>query len=97
MCDGVAVPYITDEMFPLLRELVDEVVLVAEERVRETIRSLALGNRLIVEASAALPVAAALDRGHSPGGSVPTGGGVPKVCVVTGASIDREKLVEILG
>jgi threonine dehydratase len=90
MCDGVAVPYITDEMFPLLREVVDEVVLVSEERVRETIRRLALSDRLIVEGSGALSVAAAM-RGHSPGGSV------PRVCVVTGASIDREKLVEILG
>jgi threonine dehydratase len=88
MCDGVAVPYITDEMFPLLKEIVDEVLLVSEEEVRATIRRLALGNRLIVEGSAALPVAAAL--------AFPAGRRGRSVAVVTGASIDTEKLLAIL-
>ncbi|MHC4429945.1 MAG: pyridoxal-phosphate dependent enzyme, partial [Planctomycetota bacterium] len=48
MCDGVAVPYITEEMFPVLREVVDDMVLVSEADVKATIRRLALGNRLIV-------------------------------------------------
>jgi threonine dehydratase len=88
MCDGVAVPYITDEMFPLLREVVDEVVLVSEDDVRATIRRLALGNRLIVEGSAALPVAAALATPEARRGR--------SVCVVTGGSIDADVLVAIL-
>lgn len=87
ICDGVAVPYITSEMFPILREVVDEVVLVSEERVKETIRRLALGNRMVVEPSAALPVAAAIDAG-------PAGG--PQVAIVTGGSIDAQKLLRIL-
>lgn len=88
MCDGVAVPYMTEEVFGVLRELVDEVVLVSEEAVKGMVRRLALGNRMIVEASGALPVAAAVaaareERGRS-------------VCVVTGGSIDTEKLLSIL-
>lgn len=88
ICDGVAVPYITDEAFPILREVVDEVVLVSEESVRATIRRLALHNHLIVEAAGALATAAALqtpaeDRGRT-------------VCVITGGSIDTDKLLEIL-
>jgi threonine dehydratase len=89
ICDGVAVPYITDEMFPILREIVHEVLLVSEDDVRATIRRLALGNRLIVEGSAALPVAAAL--------ATPAGRRGRAVAVVTGASIDTEKLLAILG
>jgi threonine dehydratase len=89
MCDGVAVPYITDEMFPLLREIVDEVVLVTEDDVKATIKRLAFGNRMIVEGSAALPVAAALATSDDRRGR--------SVCIVTGASIDADKLLAILG
>jgi threonine dehydratase len=89
ICDGVAVPYITDELYPILRDVVDDVVLVSEEVVKETIKRLALGNRMIVEGSAALPVAAAF-------GTLGEQRGVA-VCVVTGGSIDIDKLLKILG
>ncbi len=89
ICDGVAVPYITDEMYPILRDVVDDVVLVSEEVVKDTIRRLALGNRMIVEGSAALPVAAALGTSAEQHGVA--------VCVVTGGSIDTDKLLKILG
>ena len=88
ICDGVAVPYITDEMFPLLKELVDEVVLVPEEAVKATIKRLALRDKMIVEGAGALSLAAAL--------SVPQGQRGKSVCILTGGSIDAEKLVEIL-
>jgi threonine dehydratase len=88
MCDGVAVPYITDEMFPLLRDVADEVALVAEEDVRAAIRRLALERRWIVEGSAALSVAAAL--------AVPPERRGRSVCLVTGASIDPDRWLEIL-
>jgi len=88
ICDGVAVPYITDELFPILRGLVDEVVLVSEQRVKETIKRLALGNRIIAEGSASLSVAAALDTPANRRGQT--------VCVVTGGSIDTDKLIGIL-
>jgi threonine dehydratase len=88
ICDGVAVPYITDEMYPLLREVVDDVVLVSEAAVRATIRRLALRDRMIVEASAALSVAAALATPSTERGRT--------VCLVTGGSIDTKLLIEIL-
>ena len=88
ICDGVAVPYITDEMFPLLKELVDEVVLVPEEAVKATIKRLALRDKMIVEGAGALSLAAAL--------SVPKEERGKSVCILTGGSIDAEKLVEIL-
>lgn len=88
MCDGVAVPYITEEMFPVLRDLADDVVLVSEEEVRAAIRLLAGGNHLIAEGSGALATAAALKSR--------TGARGPSVCIVTGGSIDLNKLAEIL-
>jgi len=88
MCDGVAVPYITEEMYPLLRDVVDQVVLVSEDEVKATIKRLALGNRIIVEGSAALPVAAALAASTEQSG--------PSVAVVTGGSIDTDDLLKIL-
>ena len=89
MCDGVAVPYMTDEMFPLLRELADDCLLISEEAVAEAIRLLAIGNKVIAEGAGALSVAAALKD--------ETGSGRPAVAIVTGGSIDSDKLLAILG
>jgi threonine dehydratase len=88
MCDGVAVPYITEEMFPLLRDLADEVVLVTEEEVRAAIRLLASANHLIAEGAGALATAAALKTPVSERGKA--------VSLVTGGSLDARKLAEIL-
>ena len=89
ICDGVAVPYITAEMYPLLRELVDEVVLVSEENVKRAIRRLALADKIVAEGAGALPVAAALATDRQERGKT--------VAVVSGGNIDREKLLAILG
>ncbi|MCH7591769.1 MAG: threonine/serine dehydratase [Planctomycetes bacterium] len=89
ICDGVAVPYMTEEVFPLLRDIVDHVELVSEDAVKATIKRLALGNRIIVEGAGALSVAAAL--------ATPANERGKTVCIVTGGSIDTEKLVAILG
>jgi threonine dehydratase len=91
ICDGVAVPYITEEMFPLLRELASSVALVSEDGVKSAVKSLALWNKVVAEPSGALSLAAAL--------------AIPRaqrdrwgktVAIVTGGSIDPEKLVGIL-
>jgi threonine dehydratase len=88
MCDGVAVPYVTEEMFPLLRALADDAVLVSEEEVRAAIRLLASANHVIAEGAGALATAAAL--------SAPIERRGRSVAIVTGGSIDTSKLVEIL-
>jgi len=88
MCDGVAVPYITDEVFGVLRQVVDESVCVSEDAVRAAIKRLALSNRVIVEGAGALSVAAALEREPRAAGRT--------VCLVTGGSIDTATLVAIL-
>jgi threonine dehydratase len=88
ICDGVAVPFITDEMFPLLRDLVDETTLVPEEEVRATVRRLAVDDKMVAEPSGALALAAALRTpAHRRGLSV---------CIVTGGSINSDTLASIL-
>jgi threonine dehydratase len=89
MCDGVAVPYITDEMFPLLSSLADESVLITEDEVRAAIRTLASASHFVAEGAGALSTAAALKTPLEERGTT--------VCLVTGGSIDTRKLVEILG
>jgi threonine dehydratase len=88
ICDGVAVPYMTDEMFPLLRDLADDCILITEEEVKDAIRLLAFGNKVIAEGAGALSVAAALKAGDDTG---------PAVAIVTGGNIDTDKLLSILG
>ncbi len=89
ICDGVAVPYITEEMFPLLRDLVDDAVLVSDDAVKAAMRELVTGSKMIAEPSGALALAAAL--------AIPDKTRGLSVCIVTGGSIDPRKLVAILG
>jgi len=88
ICDGVAVPYITLEMFGLLRDLVDDIVLVSEDDVRAAVRRLALREKIVAEPSGALALAAAL--------ATPAAERGPTVCIVTGGSIDAATLAGIL-
>jgi threonine dehydratase len=88
ICDGVAVPYVTEEMFPVLSRLVSRVHLVSEESVKAAVKRLALHNKIVAEPSGALAVAAALEIPASERGKT--------ACPVTGGSIDAAKLAEIL-
>lgn len=88
ICDGTAVPVIVDEMYPLLKNVIDEVTTVSDEAVKKAIRQLALKNKLVAEGSGALALAAALN--------IPSAERGLSVCVISGGSIDPEKLANIL-
>ena len=88
ICDGVAVPYITDEMFPLLTELIDDVLLVSERSVRAAVSSILWHNKILAEPAGALALAAALKMPSTQRGK--------SVCLVTGGSISVELMMEIL-
>lgn len=88
ICDGVAVPFVKEEMYPLLRKVVDEVAVVSEEKVKRAIRHLMVENKLMVEGAGALSVAAALE--------MPEAKRRRTVCLVTGGNIDLELLSEII-
>ncbi len=88
ICDGVAIPYITEELFPILKDVIDDVMVVSEDAVQQAVSALALGNRIIVEPAAALSVAAAMATPAKKRGQT--------VCVVTGGSIDTDQLLATL-
>lgn len=88
ICDGVAVPYMTEEMFPILQKLADDTVLVSEQTVKSYVKRLALHDKIVVEPSAALAVAAADNYPESERGI--------SVALVTGGSVDVEKFIDIL-
>jgi threonine dehydratase len=88
ICDGVAVPFTSDQLYPLLRETVDSVVVVSEAEVRATIHRLAAEQQLVAEGAGALALAAAVatpreERGLS-------------VCLVSGGNIPNQLLKQIV-
>jgi threonine dehydratase len=76
--------------FQIARDLIDEVVLVNEEEIREAIFALLEAEQLVVEGSGAVGVAALLfDKVDLRGGKV--------VAVISGGNIDVDLLFEVLG
>ena len=90
MADALTVPVPGVNTFPIVQRLVDAVHLVSEARMASTIRDLALQDKQVVEAGAAVSVAAALD--HAP----TDGRDLPIVCVLSGGNIDPAVLGSIL-
>ena len=88
LCEGASIPLVVAEMYPLLRELVDDVTLVSEEDVKSAIRRLALRNKLVAEGAGAESLAAAL--------TVPLEERGKTVCIISGGSIAAELLMTIL-
>lgn len=87
--EGASTPVITHNMYPMLRDLVDEVVLVTEEEVEAAMRRLALRDKLVTEGAGAAGLAGAL--------KVPVPERGLTVCVVSGGSVDPGLLARILG
>ncbi len=85
--DGIGGVSVLPEMWPRVRELLDDSLVVSLEEIRAAIRLLAERQRVIAEGAGAASVAAAL-AGKAGAGKV--------VCVVSGGNIQREILAEIL-
>ncbi len=75
-------------MLRLLQEVLDDVVLVSEDMIKESIRYLATENKMFVEGAAATTLAAALNEKKENRGNT--------VCILSGGSIDPEKVAEII-
>ena len=69
-------------------ETIDDVVLITEDQIVDAIRYLAVENKLVAEGAGAISLAAALNTPVEERGKT--------VCVLTGGSIDPEKLAKIL-
>jgi threonine dehydratase len=74
-------------MWPLVRSVVRDALVVTLDEVREAIRVLVRRGRVVAEGAGAAPVAAGLSG---------RGGRGPVVCVVSGGNIDPAVLSQIL-
>ena len=79
----------SDKLLQLIKETIDDVVLVSEDQIKDAIRYLALENKLVAEGSGAMSLAAAL--------AIPKEERGKTVCILTGGSIDSDKLIKIIG
>jgi threonine dehydratase len=78
----------SEKNLQLVKETIDEVVLVSEDQIKDAIRYIALENKLVAEGAGAMSLAAAL--------AIPKGERGKTVCILTGGSIDAEKLNTII-
>ncbi len=85
--DGMGSSTVLDEMWPLVRQSVDEAVCVSFAEIAAAIRLLAAKHHVIAEGAGAAAVAAALS-GRAGQGDI--------VCIVSGGNIDVSKLGTIL-
>jgi threonine dehydratase len=85
--DGIGSNTVLDEMWPLLRELVDDVIVVSIADIRAAVRTLAMQSHLVAEGAGAAAFAAALS---------PKCGGRKVAAVISGGNIDAARLAEIL-
>jgi threonine dehydratase len=83
--DGMGSTRVLDEMWPLLRRLVDEVVVVGVAEVEAAIRRLAAEHHVVAEGAGAAAVTAAEKAGID-----------RAVAIVSGGNIDRAELIRIL-
>ncbi len=84
--DGIGGKSVFPQMFARARRLLDGVLVTSVEQVAAAVRLMAERNRIIAEGAGAVPVACALGHGKA-----------KIACVVSGGTIDLEKLAEIFG
>jgi threonine dehydratase len=85
--DGIGSKRVADEMWPLVRTLLDGAIVVPVPAVADAVRLLVERARVVAEGAGAAAVAAALSGRAGPG---------PLVCIVSGGNIDLLKLSAIL-
>ncbi len=85
--DGIGSGMVLDEMWPLIRENVDQALSVSLAEIADAIRLLAAKHHVIAEGAGAASVAAAL-AGRAGKGNI--------VCILSGGNIDAARLAAIL-
>jgi len=89
LADGIVIKRVGDLTFPVIRELVDEIVTVEEEEIARAIVSLLEKSKLVVEGAGAVGLAALLAAGNS----VCHG---KTVVVLSGGNIDVQTLSRVV-
>lgn len=90
IADGIAVKRVGDRTFPVIRELVDDVVTVSEEEIASAILLLLEREKSVAEGAGAVPLAALL------GGRVSVGEDENVVLLLTGGNIDVNMVSRII-
>ena len=85
--DGIGGKSVLPEMWPMVRALLDDSIVVSLAQTAEAIRLMAMRNRVIAEGAAGASVAAALS-GQAGSGTI--------VCIISGGNIDAAILTKIL-
>jgi len=85
--DGIGSGIVLDEMWPLIRESVDQALSISLAEIADAIRLLAAKHHVIAEGAGAASVAAALS-GRAGKGNI--------VCIISGGNIDATRLAAIL-
>lgn len=89
LADGIAVKRVGRNTFPIVRELVDEVVLVEEEEIAQAIVSLLERTKLLVEGAGAVTLAALLNHRVSDISG-------KTVCLLSGGNIDVRTIAVVV-
>jgi threonine dehydratase len=90
MADGLGAPFTGDLNLAIVRELVDDVVIVTEDEIVTALKLMLDRTKLLVEGAAAAGVAALLT------GKAGIGTGAVTAAVLTGGNIDLGRLKSIL-
>lgn len=89
IADGIAVKRVGDFCFPLIQQLVDQVVTVSDDHMAHAILSLLERERMLAEAAGAAPLAALTERRARVNGKV--------VALLSGGNLDVNLLSRIIG
>jgi threonine dehydratase len=90
LADGIAIKQIGDLTFSIMQKKLDEIVLVKEEEIAESILMLLERKRILAEGAGAVPLAALL------GGYVKPKGARKAVLVVSGGNVDSPLLDRVI-
>jgi threonine dehydratase len=90
IADGIAVKQVGDLTFPIIREKVDDIVLVEEDRIAAALLMLLERKKVLAEGAGAVSLAALLD------GSAPMEEGSKVVLVISGGNVDSPLLDRII-
>jgi threonine dehydratase len=90
IADGLCAPFTADLNLTIVRQLADDVILVAEDEITSALKLVMSRAKQVIEPAAAAPLAALLT------GKAATRHGAECVAVLTGGNIDLEKLKGLL-
>jgi threonine dehydratase len=91
IADGLSAPMAGDVTYPVIRETVDDVVLVSDDEIRLAMRELLSSAKLVAEPAGAAATAAILK------GAVGAKKGDRVIAILSGGNVDLTRLAEIAG